>query len=325
MKPPPEALAEFKVQTGAYSAEYGHSAGAVVNVSVKSGTNSIHGSAWEYIRNSAFDIHEWASFGNPVPKYRQNQFGGTLGFPIIKDKLFLFGDVEANRIIFGESGNVSVPTTLMRQGNFSELLDGTKTGKTPVQLVQPNSGNIATPLSCNGQNNVLCSSQINPTALKILNMYPVANQSLGGRINNNYYSSRNAIDNTTQFDIRADYNATKSDQAFVRVSYSDTPGTRAPLLGPVLDGGGFGDTGNIVNFSEALAASWTHVFNSSFVNEARFGYNYGHFEFTQPNATNSNLAASIGLGGIPAGSTNGGLPNVSVNGVNGFGTPTWTP
>ncbi|WP_246153427.1 TonB-dependent receptor [Terriglobus albidus] len=326
VKPPPEALAEFKVQTGAYSAEYGHSAGAVVNVSVKSGTNSIHGSAWEYIRNDAFDIHEWASFGNPVPKYRQNQFGGTLGFPIIKDKLFLFGDVEANRIIFGESGNITVPTTLMRQGNFSELLNPAKTGNSnPVQLLQPNSGNIATPMSCNGQNNVLCASQINATALKILNMYPVANQSIGGRITNNYYSARNAIDNTTQFDIRADYNATKSDQAFVRVSYSDTPGTRAPLLGPVLDGGGFGDTGNIVNFSEALAASWTHVFNSSFVNEARFGYNYGHFGFTQPNATNSNLAASIGLGGIPGGSANGGLPNVSVSGVNGFGTPTWTP
>lgn len=327
VKPPPEALAEFKVQTGAYSAEYGHSAGAVVNVSVKSGTNSIHGSAWEYIRNDAFDIHEWSSFGNKtVPKYRQNQFGGTLGFPIIKDKLFVFGDVEANRIIFGESGNYTVPTTLMRQGNFSELLNTAKTGNSyPVQLVQPNSGNIATPLSCNGQLNVFCPSQLNATALKILNMYPVANQSLNGLISNNFYSNRNAVDNTTQFDVRTDYNATKNDQAFVRLSYSDTPGTRTPPFGDVLDGGGFGDTGTIVNQSKAIAASWTHVFNTSLVNEARFGYNYGHFGFTQPNASNSNVASSLGLGGIPSGTLNGGLPNVSLSGISSFGTPTWTP
>lgn len=324
VKPPPEALAEFKVQTGSYSAEYGHSAGAVVNVSVKSGTNSIHGSAWEYIRNDAFDIHEWSSFGNRVvPKYRQNQFGGTLGFPIIKDKLFLFGDTEFNRIIFGESGNFTVPTLLMRQGDFSELLDTNKTGGTPVQLVQPNSANIATPLSCNGRLNVFCPSQLNPTALKILSLYPQPNQSLNGRISNNFFSNRNAQDNTTQFDIRLDYNASQKDQFFVRTSYSDTPGTRPPVFGNVLDGGGFGDTGSVTNLSEAIAASETHAFTSSLINEARFGYNYGHFGFLQPNASNTGLAASIGLGGIPGGALNGGLPNVSLGGVSSFGSPTF--
>jgi hypothetical protein len=326
VKPPPEALAEFKVQTGSYSAEYGHSAGAVVNVSVKSGTNSPHGSVWEYVRNDAFDIHEWSSFGNRiVPKYRQNQFGGTLGFPIIKNKLFLFGDAEANRIIFAESGNYSVPTALMRQGNFSELLNTNLTGSTPVQLVQPNSGNTATPLSCNGQANVFCAGQMNQTALNILNLYPLPNQTVNGRITNNFFSNRNAVDNTTQFDIRMDYNASQKDQAFVRASYSNTPGTRTPVFGDVLDGGGFGDTGSIVNFSEAIAASETHVFNPNLVNEVRFGYNYGHFGFQQPNASNINLATSIGLGGIPAGALNGGLPNVALTGMSSFGTPTWTP
>ena len=324
VKPPPEALAEFKVQTGSYSAEYGHSAGAVINVSVKSGTNSVHGSAWEYIRNDAFDIHEWSSFGNRVvPKYRQNQFGGTLGFPIIKDKLFLFGDTEFTRIIFAESGNYTVPTALMRQGNFSELLNSNLTGGTPVQLVQPNSGTSGAPLSCNGQLNVLCPGQINATALKILNLFPQPNQTLNGRITNNYFSSRNAVDNTSAFDIRMDYNATAKDQAFVRTSYSNTPGTRTPVFGNVLDGGGFGDTGTINNLSEALAFSETHVFTPNLINEARFGYNYGHFGFLQPNANNPNLAASIGLGGIPGGALNGGLPNVSVSGISGFGSPTF--
>ncbi|HEY2011941.1 MAG TPA: carboxypeptidase-like regulatory domain-containing protein, partial [Bryobacteraceae bacterium] len=138
VRPPPDALAEFKVQTGAYSAEFGHSAGAVVNASIKSGTNAIHGDLWEYIRNDAFDVHEF--FGGPtVPKYRENQFGATLGFPIIKDKLFFFADAEANRIIFGEThSGLNVPTALMRQGNFSELLNpGLTSGGVPVTLYQP--------------------------------------------------------------------------------------------------------------------------------------------------------------------------------------------
>ncbi len=196
MKPPPEALAEFKVQTGAYSAEYGHSAGAVVNVSVKSGTNSVPRfgvgvRAERCVRHPRVVVVREPS---TVPKYRQNQFGATIGGPVLKDKLFLFGDFEMNRIIFGESGTITVPTLLMRQGNFSELLNSSVSGATPIQLVEPNSGNYATPLP----NNTLAPSQINQTALKILNLYPLPNQSINGLITNNYFSNRNATDNTTQ-------------------------------------------------------------------------------------------------------------------------------
>ena len=315
IKPPPEALAEFKVQTGAYSAEYGHSAGAVVNTSIKSGTNSFHGAAWEYIRNDAFDIHQWVDNPNVVQKYRQNQFGGTFGGPIFKDKLFFFGDAEANRIIFGETGTFNVPTPLMRQGNFSELLNKSLTNATPVQLVQPNSGNRNQQLA----NNTLLPSQINPTALKLLNLFPLPNAN-NGKTFSNYIPTRNATDNTTQFDVRVDYNATQHDQAFARFSYSDDPGIRQPPLGSVLDGGGFGDTGTIVNFNEAFAFSETHVFGPNLSNEARFGYNYGNFGFQHPNI-NTNLAPTYGLGGIPFGPLNGGLPFFSVGGVSNFGSP----
>ncbi len=81
VRPPPDALAEFKVQTGSYSSEFGHSAGAVVNASIRSGTNQIHGALWEYIRNDAFDVREFFQGASPVAKYRQNQFGATLGLP----------------------------------------------------------------------------------------------------------------------------------------------------------------------------------------------------------------------------------------------------
>jgi len=103
VRPPPDALAEFKVQTGSYSSEFGHSAGAVINASIRSGTNQIHGSVWEYIRNDAFDVREFFQGNLPIAKYRQNQFGATLGLPIIKDKLFFFGDLEADRIVFGQT------------------------------------------------------------------------------------------------------------------------------------------------------------------------------------------------------------------------------
>jgi hypothetical protein len=92
VRPPPDALSEFKVQTSNYSAEFGHAAGAVVNATIKSGTNSIHGSLWEYVRNTSLTAKDWNA--TKVQPYHENQFGATLGLPIIKKKLLFFGDVE---------------------------------------------------------------------------------------------------------------------------------------------------------------------------------------------------------------------------------------
>ena len=99
MRPPPDALSEFSLQTSNFSAEFGHSAGAVLQANVKSGTNQIHGDLWEYFRNTNLDAINWnAGPDAEVPPYHQNQFGATLGLPIWKNKLFYFGDIEANRI-----------------------------------------------------------------------------------------------------------------------------------------------------------------------------------------------------------------------------------
>ena len=101
VRPPPDALAEFKIDTADYSAEFGHSAGAVLNASIKSGTNQIHGDVWEYFRNTNLDAQSWNA--PTIPPYHENQFGATLGFPILRNKLFYFGDAEANRITFGQT------------------------------------------------------------------------------------------------------------------------------------------------------------------------------------------------------------------------------
>ena len=316
IKPPPDALAEFKIQTGSYSSEFGHSAGAALNASIKSGTNQIHGSLWEYVRNDAFDIKEY--FNPTVSKYRQNQFGATLGFPIIRNKLFFFGDTEANRIIFANNhSGLTVPTALMRQGNFSELLNPTFSG-TPngIQLFQPGSGG-RTPIA----GNVLAASQINATAQRLLNLYPLPNVA-SSTFANNFQTTTNDTDNTFQYDTRLDYNASAHDLAFARWSYTHEPGSRPGQLGPVLDGGGFGDTGSIVNLGEQFAFSETHIFNPTLTNEARFGYTYGHFAQFQQNS-NNDISSQLGLGGIPFGPLNGGLPNVAVSGITSFGSPTF--
>jgi Carboxypeptidase regulatory-like domain/TonB-dependent Receptor Plug Domain len=179
--PPPEALSEFKVETADYSAEFGHSAGAVLNANIKSGTNQIHGSLWEYFRNTDLNAKDWNAL--TIPAYHMNQFGGTFGTPIIKNKLFYFGDLQDTRMAYSTVGTYSVPTALMREGNFSELLNPALTGQPVVTLYQPGSAG-ATPLSCNGQANVMCANQINPVAQNILNLYPLPNAN-GGKTYNN--------------------------------------------------------------------------------------------------------------------------------------------
>ncbi len=321
VRPPPDALAEFKIETSDYSAEFGHSAGAVLNASIKSGTNEIHGDLWEYFRNNVLDARDFSAL--TIPKYRENQFGATLGFPILKNRLFFFGDVEANRIIFGQPYTESVPTAKMRGGDFSELLNPNLSGAPqPIQLYQPNSGGTAT-LACNGQNNVFCTQQIDVVAQRLLNLYPSPNTNAGA-IYNNYQINTTSYDNTFQWDVRMDWNISSKDQIFARFSYSHEPGYQAPPLGPTLDGGNYAADGTQINLAENFAGSETHIFNSSLTNELRFGFSYGHFGYLQP-GYNQDVAGPLGLGGIPQNDygfvLNGGLPNVTVSGISTFGAP----
>jgi hypothetical protein len=195
-----------------------------------------------------------------VPKYNQNQFGATLGFPVLRNKLFFFGDVENNRIVFGQTFTETVPTADMRAGNFSELLNTSQTGLAkPVQLYQPNSGG-AQAVSCNGLNNVYCPAQIDGVAQGILKLYPAPNTN-GNLIYNNYVTTQNSVDNRWSWDTRADWNISPKDQAFVRYSYVNERASYPAPLGPILDGGSYGTDGAIVNFAQQFVGSETHVFN----------------------------------------------------------------
>jgi hypothetical protein len=307
MRPPPDALAEFSLQTSDFSAEFGHSAGAVMNASIKSGTNQIHGDVWEYLRNTHLDATPWNAI-TPAP-YHENQFGATLGFPIWKNHFFYFGDMEANRITIAQPGIFTVPTARMRNGDFSEFLNPTLTSNgAAVQLYQPNSGG-AQILSCGDLgNNVFCQNQIDTVAQNILKMYPSPNAGVTGQTYNNYNTNVGQSDNTIQWDQRLDWNINQRDQFYARYSYAHEIKTNGLPLGPILDGSGFGGQ-NDTNLAENFMLSETHVFAPTLSNEFRFGYNWIHSQYHQPNSNSSTLAASLGLGNVPfSGPGLGGLP-----------------
>jgi outer membrane receptor protein involved in Fe transport len=306
MRPPPDALAEFSLQTSNFSAEFGHSAGAVLNASIKSGTNQIHGDFWEYLRNTNLDSKDWDA--TTIPPYHQNQFGGTLGLPVWKNRLFYFADMEANRISISSPTTTTVPTALMRTGNFSELLDTNLNNQgVPVQLYKPNSGGAQT-LTCQGANNVFCANQMSSVAENILKMYPSPNLGAAGLTYNNYRTNVGRSDNTIQWDQRVDWNVNQRDQAYARYSYAHEIISHGLPLGSILDGSGFGGESD-TNLAQNFMLSETHVFSPTLANEFRFGYNWIASQYHQPNANDSTLAASLGLGGVPyPGPGLGGLP-----------------
>ena len=324
VRPPPDALAEFRVQSSDYSAELGRGTGAAINASIKAGTNSIHGSLWEYYRNDRLNALDY--FATTKTAYHLNQFGATLGGPIWKDKIFVFADGQGTRIsqYAPPTPNLTVPTALERTGDFSELLNPANTaGRGAVALYQPGGtatstvGGPAIPgadpryLTCNGAQNVICAPQVNAVAKNVLALYPLPNSANVHQALNNYTAPATATtSNTTQFDVRLDYNFSAKDQMFGRYSYSNNPVNFAPLLGP-LDGGSFGSSGQNSNYGKSGVFSETHFFAPTLSNEFRVGFNYLHASYLGPNAANSNFAGSLGLGGIPIGRNLGGLPQTN--------------
>lgn len=352
VKPPPDALQEFKIQTSDSSAEFGHSAGAVVNASIKSGTNHFHGDVWEYIRNNDLgeaSPTEWSEgvvTPTTVLPYHQNQFGGTLGGPILRNKLFFFGDYEGNRILLSSPELSSAPTqtmitSLSTTGNLdlSELLTPANTGVSgPWYVYEPNSGGTtALGSACGNPQNVMCASEIDSVAKKLfLAAYTKGNSgttslaNTGGsdQVYNNYSWTQATTDNTDQFDARVDYNISAKDQIFGRVSWSNENKTVTAPLGPIFDGGGTFDDGTFFNHGKNAAFSWNHVFSPSLINQARFSYNWGFFSWFSQSYNNGNLDSQYGLGGLQAYSAalgNGGFPQIYVNEFPEIGPPLFQP
>lgn len=328
VRPPPDALEEFKVQSSNYSAELGRSTGATINAAIKSGTNQFHGSLWEYFRSDKMAAIDYFNSGRTA--YHQNQFGATLGGPFWKDKLFFFADAQGTRIssYVPASPNNTVPTDAMRNGDFSELLDPANTGGRGAVALYQVGGNPMTAdgqetgeqryLTCSGVQNVICPSQVNSVAQGILKLFPEPNQGGAHQAFNNYtIPATSFTNNTTQYDARVDFNPSSSDQMFGRYSYSNNPTTYTPPLG-ILDGGGFGTGGQNSNYGKSGVVSETHFFSPTLSNEFRAGFNWLHAALLQYNS-NVNVAAQLGMGGIPFGPNLGGMPDIGFGANHGVG------
>jgi hypothetical protein len=324
--PPVDAIQEFRVQTTDFSAEYGRSGAAVLNATMKSGTNSFHGSAWEFFRNDKLDARDFfehdCNSGVCTPRkkaeLRWNQFGGTIGGPVIKNKVFFFGDAQFWRLRQGQPQIGSVPTMAERNSGFTDFSDLPGTIYDPATTRLVGSSFVRDPFP----GNIIPANRLDPNAVALLNLYPAPTNS--GLVNN-FANSPVLIQNEKQFDVRLDLNFTQKDQLYYSFSYDDKPELIPSIFGGVADGGGFFQ-GNQTAGSQHNALVWNHTFSPTTINVARVGLNYLHTTRNIPEANNlSDLPASFGILGIPQQKENGGLPAISIGGLQTLGGNAFLP
>jgi hypothetical protein len=323
IQPPPDALQEFRIQTRTYSSEFGTSAGAIINASIKSGTNQFHGDVWEFLRNSSLDANTYFNNLNDVPRghFTQNQYGATIGGPIIKNRTFFFGDFQIFTSRQATTVQSVVPTPLMKTGNFTEL-----------SQTLHDSG-VAGQAGCVA-GNIVASGCLDSTATQLVALFPdpnipsqVAKEGIAGSWNGapNYQFQYSVPKDTQSWDVRIDHNLTSKSHLFGRysqyiISNQDPPWTSNFVAG----NGNFATAYNIHERSVALA--WDHTISSSLLNELRFGFNrdYAHSDPIGVKLGTS-LAGDFGLTGIPVGPNTAGIPPIEINGLTRIGTSPWRP
>jgi hypothetical protein len=309
-RPSVDAIQEFKVVTSPYSAEYGRSPGAAVSVSTKSGTNAIHGTAYEYYRNDALDANDFFSnrAHSPKPPNDQNQFGGNVGGPLIENKAFFFGDYEGTRITRGVTRITSVPTADQRAGIFTSPIKDPTTGLPFL-------------------NNMIPANRIDPYAASIIALVPLPNQPGA----NNFFRTADLTDNQDRFIGRGDWKPGASDSVFGRYIYSNRKRDIPGAFGGVVDGTGTSAFGNQTIKTNAFVGGWTRVISSSMVNEARISWSQATSDAVQqPYGLFPPPAATI-PGSVTDPIVAGGLPGITIDGFFGgsglgrIGSPDFLP
>lgn len=254
VKPPVDAIREFEVLSSVYDASFGRSAGAQVNVVMKSGTNSFHGTAYEFVRNQSLDARNYfAPADQPDPTYRRNQFGFSFGGPIIKDRTFFFSDYEGTRLREGITRLANVPTARERIGDFSQL---------PQQFWPLIPGT-----QTQFPGGVIPQQALNPIGLKIAALYPLPNRNVPGQ---NYVASPIQKDRNDSFDVRVDQKVNDHSQFAVRYSFADR-NLFEPYSGVTqVFVPGYGNS--VLRRGQNLMLNETHLFSPRFVNEARVAF-----------------------------------------------------
>jgi len=323
-----DSIQEFKVLTYNYSAEYGTRAGPTVLVTTKSGSNGFHGSLYEFLRNTSLDAKSF--FATSAEKFNLNQFGGSIGGPIRKNKTFFFIDGEQKYQRRGLTFTGLLPSEAMRAGDFSSDPFGnpvsglvivnpnmigasTNPAATPNVYFQCDGAGNPLPAAANGSQaagtpcNKIPAGLFNPIGQALINLYPTPNA-------NNAASGFNFVNepvrklDDTKFDIRLDHNFSSIDTVFARFSYdqavSYVPGGGG--VGSFAEASAFGSNQGFQNHARQIAIGETHVFSPTTVNQASFGYNR-IFDYITSQGTGTCESAKIGIPGAnlgcPAGST----------------------
>ncbi len=324
IEPPIDAIQEFKVQTNNFSADIGKG-GAVVNVVTKAGTNQFHGSAFEFLRNSFMDAKNYFDSATaPIPEFKRNEFGGSFGGPIIRDRTFFFGDYQGRRIRTSETFLSAVPSPSEAGGNFSDLL----AGASPTEITDPVTGkqfmgnNNASPNvipSCPSPTGGAC---LDPAALNTIKLFPQPNvsASLGNLF---LYNPVNQNDQDS-FDVRIDHQVNANNNFFGIFSYGNVRDLNPdPLPG---DAGGGSFTGNIHNKALLAGLSDVQSFSATKVNEVKIGYSR-YVVDAVPFFEGQPIAAQLGIPGVNVASNpiTGGLPNIQISGLNNLGNGDYFP
>lgn len=339
-----DALADFKIQTNNYNAEFGRAAGAVLNATTKSGTNQIHGDVWEFLRNDVLDGNDYFQnlAGKPRPRFQRNQFGFTLGGPVAipriyngRNRTFFFGDYEGTRINQGNTITGTVPTLLERNSgftNFSDLIS-LQSGNNkadaagnvyplgtildPATTTPYGSSYIRTPFT----NNTIPSGRLDTNAVALLNLLPPPTYST---LANNYVTAPINVDGYNNFDIRIDRVLGGKDYLFGRYSYNGHnqhhPGIFTDYQNGYADGGNSSSLSYYYDRSQNVSIGETHTFNPTLINDLRIGLNREHVLWLQPNGNTLGIPAKFGIQGVPQYPTNGGLPQFSVGSLTSFGS-----
>jgi outer membrane receptor protein involved in Fe transport len=302
IEPVIDSVEEFKVQTSTFSAEFGQAAGAVVNVTTKSGSNQIHGSVFDYVRNSVFDADPYFQPADTTkPHFTQNQYGGVIGGPIVKDRTFLFLGWQSSRTEDAAPQLAAVPTNAQKDGIFSTAIyDPATTVPNPH-----GSGYIRTAFA----GDVVPASRFDPVANQLLALYPTAD--LAGK--NNFFSNQTEKIAQDQYVGRFDHRFSDKDSVFSRFSMTrNTNVLPAPLPPPAND--------ISLNSPGAhnFVTSETHIFSPTLLNEARIGYQETQ-EIQQTEGV-PRLFSQYGIIGADNYPQVLGLPTFAVSGLTTLGT-----
>jgi hypothetical protein len=308
-RPSVDAIQEFKIVTSPYSAEYGRSPGAAVSVSTKSGTNEIHGTAYDFFRNEGMDTIDFFSkrANQPKPTNDQNQFGGNIGGPLIKDKAFFFVDFEGTRITRGVTRITNVPTADQRNG----ILPGVRDPLTGVAF----------------PGGVIPGNRIDPFAAAILALVPLPNQPGA----NNFFRQGDLVDNSDRILGRLDYKINQNDSVFGRYIYSNRDRQIPGAFGGVIDGTGTSGFGNQKIKTNAAVLGWTHILSPSMVNEFRFSWSKSDSDAVHQAFGVAPPAAATIPGSITNPVVAGGFPGITIDGFFGgsglgrLGSPDFLP